>query len=121
MSSAAIAKTNGESIKPTMEIVKDTPVTKTENPILSLEKKIQKVNELNMIIDKWKRLNEARTNLTGFKLGADGLSSTVTIRDVSGQEFKTSHGIVVETVLASVKEVLDKKISEVENQISFEI
>ena len=40
-------------------------------------------------------------------------------RDASGQEFKTSHNIVVETVLKSVKEVLDEKITEVELQINF--
>ena len=57
--------------------------------------------------------------LDGFKLGADGLSSTVIIRDVSGQEFKTSHNIVVETVLKSVQEILDVKIAEVEKQIDF--
>jgi hypothetical protein len=52
-------------------------------------------------------------------LGADGLSSTVIIRDVTGQEFKTSHNIVIETVLATVLEVLNSKIAEVEQQINF--
>jgi len=43
----------------------------------------------------------------------------VVIKDVSGQEFKTSHNIVVETVLRIVMEVLDAKIQEVEDQINF--
>ena len=112
-------KTNGQSTeqKAQMEVVKDSP--KVENAILSLEKRIQKVEELNIVIDKWRKLNEARKNLNGFKLGADGLSSTVVIKDVSGQEFKTSHNIVVETVLKTVKEVLHAKIAEVEEQINF--
>lgn len=112
-------KTNGQSTeqKTKLEVVKDSP--KVENAILSLEKRIQKVEELNIVIDKWRKLNEARKNLNGFKLGADGLSSTVVIKDVSGQEFKTSHNIVVETVLKTVKEVLDAKITEVEDQINF--
>jgi hypothetical protein len=75
--------------------------------------------KLNIAINKWRKLNEARRNLNGFKIGADGLSSTVVIKDVSGQEFKTSHNIVVETVLKTVKEVLDAKIAEVEEQINF--
>lgn len=100
-----------------MEILKPEP--KKENPVLSLEKRIQRVQELNILIDKWRKLGEARKNLTGFKLGSDGLSSTVIIKDASGQEFKTSHNIVVETVLKSVKEVLDEKITEVELQINF--
>jgi hypothetical protein len=112
-------KTNGQPTeqKAQMEVVKDSP--KVENAILSLEKRIQKVEELTIVIDKWRKLNEARKNLNGFKLGADGLSSTVVIKDVSGQEFKTSHNIVVETVLKTVKEVLDAKIAEVEEQINF--
>lgn len=116
MSKATAAKTNGQSKAPQMEVVK---TEKVENPIISLEKRIQKVEELNIVIDKWRKLGEAKKNLNGFKLGSDGLSSTVIIRDVSGQEFKTSHNIVVETVLSTVKEVLDNKISEVEEQINF--
>ena len=99
-----------------MEVKKNSSVV---NPIVSLEKRIQKVQELNIVIEKWRKLNEAKTNLTGFKLGADGLSSTVVIRDVSGQEFKTSHNIVVETVLKAVQEILVAKIAEVEHQINF--
>jgi hypothetical protein len=116
---ATAVKTNGKAAteeKAVMELVKET---KVENAILSLEKRIRKVEELTIVIDKWRKLNEARRNLNGFKLGADGLSSTVAIKDVSGQEFKTSHNIVVETVLKTVKEVLDAKIAEVEEQINF--
>lgn len=100
-----------------MEVVKTTP--ETENYVLSLEKKLQKVEQLNIVIRKWKRLNEAKNNLDGFKLGSDGLSSTVIIKDASGQEFKTSHNIVVETVLKSVQGILETKIAEVEQQINF--
>lgn len=115
---AVAKKSNGQSNEAKMEVVKQETVV-LENPILSLEKRIQKVEELTIVIDKWRKLNEAKKNLNGFKLGSDGLSSTVVIRDVSGQEFKTSHNIVVETVLSTVKEVLDAKIAEVEEQINF--
>ena len=64
-----------------MEVVKNS---KVENSILSIEKRIQKVEELNIVIEKWRKLGEAKKNLNGFQLGADGLSSTVIIRDVSG-------------------------------------
>jgi len=119
MTIATAKKTNGKALKPEMEVNNQAPVI--ENAILSLEKRIQKVEELNIVIEKWRKLSEAKKNLTGFKLGADGLSSTVIIKDVSGQEFKTSHNIVVETVLKSVQGVLDDKISEVETQINFSV
>jgi len=117
MNTAVAKKSNGSSNEPTMEVKKNEPVV--ENAVLSLEKRIQKIQELSIVIDKWRKLNEAKKNLTGFKLGADGLSSTVIIRDVTGQEFKTSHNIVIETVLATVLEVLNSKIAEVEQQINF--
>ena len=117
MTAATAKKSNGTTKVPQMEVKKNTPVV--ENSILSLEKRIQKVEELSIVIEKWRKLNEAKKNLNGFKLGADGLSSTVIIRDVSGQEFKTSHNIVVETVLNTVQGVLDEKITEMEKQINF--
>jgi len=121
MSQAATAKTNGQSTeqKTKMEVVKEQP-SKVENAILSLEKKIQKVQELNIVIDKWRKLTEARQNLNEFKLGNDGMSSTVIIRDVAGREFKTSQNIVFSTVLKSIQELLDEKIAETEEQINFE-
>ncbi len=120
MSQAATAKTNGQSTeqKTKMEVVKEQP-SKVENAILSLEKKIQKVQELNIVIDKWRKRTEARQNLNEFKLGNDGMSSTVIIRDAAGREFKTSQNIVFSTVLKSIQEVLDEKIAETEEQINF--
>jgi hypothetical protein len=77
MSNAATAqKTNGKSAteeKAVMEVVKTEP-SKVENAILSLEKRIQKVQELNIVIDKWRKLQDARKNLNEFKLGNDGIT-----------------------------------------------
>ena len=115
----ASAKTNGKPAteeKAVMELVKET---KVENAILSLEKRIQKVEELNIVIDKWRKLNEARKNLNGFKLGNDGMNSTIIIRDAAGREFKTSQSIVFTTVLQTVQQVIDEKIAETEVQIDF--
>ena len=117
MSNAATAKTNGKSENPTMEVVK--PENKVENPILSLEKRIQKVQELNIVIDKWRKLNEAKQNLNEFKLGNDGMSNAIVIRDSTGREFKTTQPIVYNAVMKAVQEVLDEKISETEVQINF--
>jgi hypothetical protein len=127
MTTAAVAKTNGQAGSETsakMVVVKNetTPVekpTKVENPVISLEKRIQRVNELNIVIEKWRKLTEARQNLNEFKLANDGLSSSVIIRDSTGREFKTSQNIVFTTVLQTVQKVLDEKINETEEQINF--
>jgi hypothetical protein len=108
---------NGNSKNAAMEVKKNDP--KVENPVLTLEKRIRKVEELTIIIEKWRKLNEAKKNLTGFQLGNDGLSSTITLKDAAGREFKTSHNLVVTTVLDTLQQVLDEKIIEVEAQIDF--
>ncbi len=102
-------------IVPTPEPVK-APV-----PELTLEQTLEKVDDLNRIIAKYQRLQEARKNLNTFKIGSDGLNMTIIIKDASGQEFKTSHNIVVETVLSTVKQILNEKITEVEKDINFKV
>lgn len=122
MTTAAVAKTNGQAGSETsakMVVVKNETTSKVENAILSLEKRIQRVNELNIVIEKWRKLTEARQNLNEFKLANDGLSSSVIIRDSTGREFKTSQNIVFTTVLQTVQKVLDEKINETEEQINF--
>jgi hypothetical protein len=120
MSNAATAKSNGAAStrnEATMEVLK--PEAKVQNAILSLEKRIQKVTELNIVIDKWRKLSEARQNLNEFKLANDGLSNAIVIKDSSGREFKTNQPIVYNAVIKAVQEVLDDKISETELQINF--
>ncbi len=123
MTTAKVEKTNGHSNHAKTEVKKaetsNAGKKSVENAIISLEKRIQKVEELNIVIEKWRKLNEAKKNLTGFQLGNDGLSSNITLRDAAGREFKTSHNLVVTTVLDTLQEVLDEKISEVEDQINF--
>ena len=126
MSNVATAqKTNGKAAteeKAVLEVVKTESSNSSksaENAILSLEKRIQKVQELNIVIDKWRKLQEARKNLNEFKLGNDGMNSTIIIRDAAGREFKTSQSIVFTTVLQTVQQVLDEKIAETEVQIDF--
>jgi hypothetical protein len=119
---ATAAKTkadNGNSKNAKME-VQENKASKVENPVLTLEKRIQKVEELNIVIEKWRNLNEARKNLTGFKLGNDGLSASIILKDATGREFRTSHNLVVTTVLNTVQDEIDKRIDEVEDLINFD-
>jgi len=111
---------NGNSRNAKMEVQKNE-TSKVENPVLTLEKRIQKVEELNIVIEKWRKLGEAKKNLTGFQLGNDGLSSTITLKNAAGREFKTSHNLVVTTVLNTLQKVMEEKISEVEDQINFNL
>lgn len=109
---ATVRKTNGTTVQK-MEVVK------TENPILSLEKRIQKVEELNIVIGKWRKLTEARKNMKSFTLGNDGIGASITMQDATGKEFKTSNSLVVNTVLETVLTELGISIAKTEEQINF--
>ena len=110
------AESNGQS-KTSMEVVKKDEKAVIETP--SLEKRIQKVEDLSMLIERWRKLSETRRNLQTFSLGADGLGATMFLRDASGKEFKTSNTPVISVVIGEIKTTLDDKIKEVEEQINF--
>ncbi len=118
--SAKIEEAVAEVVKEEVKAPIPEPVIKPV-PVLTLEQKLEKIDELNRIIAKYQRLQEARKNLNTFKIGSDGLNLTITIKDASGQEFKTSHNIVVETVLSSVRQILNERISDVEKDITFNV
>ena len=89
-------------------------------PELTLEQKINKVEDLSTVIEKWRKLIESRRNLQSFKLANDGMSNHLRLVDqVTGMEFKTHNTAVIETVLNVIRQTLDGKISDVEDQIKF--
>ncbi|HKK68227.1 MAG TPA: hypothetical protein VJ946_08435 [Bacteroidales bacterium] len=99
--------------------VKKNQEPEQKNSVLAIEKRIQKVEELNIVIDKWRKLSEARKNMKSFSLGNDGLSATIKLVDATGREFKTSHNQVVTIVIETVLNELDKSIEKTEEQIDF--
>ena len=78
----------------------------------NLSQRIEKVEELNITIAKYRALQLARKGITNFRLGADGLSSTLQLKDADGQPFTTSNPVVVETAVAHIRQVLNEKIAE---------
>ena len=86
---------------------------------LPLEDRIQKVEDLTMLIERYKTLAESRRKLQSFQIGADGMSSAIALRDAAGNEFKTSNSAVITAVIDTMKNILDGKIQDVQEQISF--
>lgn len=84
---------------------------------LSLDEKIQKVEDLTLMIERWRLLTESRRKLQTFQIGADSLSSVILLRDAAGSEFKTSNSGVITSVIEEMKKTLDLKVREVELQI----
>jgi len=73
---------------PVMTVVKNEI---EEPPQLTLNEKIQRLEDLTMLIDRWRTLNESRRKLQTFHIGADSMSSTILLKESAGNEFKTSN------------------------------
>ncbi len=97
-----------------MTIVKEEPV---EVRKLTLDEKIQKVEDLSLMIDRWRTLSDSRRKLQTFQIGADSLSSTILLKDGAGNEFRTSNSTVITSVIDEMKRTLDVKVKEVEELI----
>ena len=100
---------------PTMTVVKDVEEAARK---MTLEERIQRVEDLSMLIDRWKTLNDSRRKLQTFQIGADSLSSVISLRDANGNEFKTSNSAVISSVIDEMKRTLDVKVHDVEEQIN---
>ncbi len=100
---------------PVMTVVKSEPVEESRK--LTLDERIQKVEDLTLMIERWRLLSESRRKLQTFQIGADSLSSVILLRDAAGNEFKTSNSSVITSVLEEMKKTLDQKVREVEQQI----
>jgi len=110
----------------TMTVVKNQEPETVEaklietEPGLSLEQKIRKVEDLNLLIDKWHKLRESERSLQTFKLSGDGFSNQLVFRDMqNGQEFKTYNSAVITRVIGVIRDTLSEKLAEVEAQIRF--
>lgn len=96
------------------------PEVKPE-PVISVERRIEKVEELKITIKKYQQLQEARKGLTNFRLGSDGMSAVLTLKDADGTPFSTSNPVVLETALNHIRQVLNEKIHETEKEINFSL
>jgi len=107
--------------EPAAQAASPEPAQQPEpQPELSLEQRISMVEDLTMLIDKWRKLQESYRNLQSFKIGTDGMSTQILLRDtISGREFKTSNTAVVTRILDEIRSTLQAKILEVESQIRF--
>jgi len=115
--SLQVVKNEEPASQPEVEfpVVKPAPL-----PELTLEQRITMVEDLTMLIDKWRKLQESYRNLQSFKIGTDGMSTQFLLRDTStGREFKTSNSAVVASVIEEVRSTLSARIAEIEGQIRF--
>ena len=97
-----------------MTVIKSEP---EETPRkLTLDEKIRRVEDLTLLIERSLTLIELRRKLQIFQIGADSLSSTINLRDGSGNEFQTSNSVVISAVIDEMKRILHLKVRDIEDQ-----
>lgn len=94
-------------------------IPETVKPELSIDQKIEKIENLKTLIDKRDRLEGSRKKLNSFVVGANQFSENIMLTDENGHTFKTSNTEVFKKVVETIRETLVSKISEIENQIEF--
>ncbi|PLX08504.1 MAG: hypothetical protein C0596_06510 [Marinilabiliales bacterium] len=112
------ANKKAEQVK-SIEKKVEEPVQKVVEPVLTLEQKIEKVENLKTLVDKREKLEMSRKKLQSFVVGANQFSENIVLTDENGNTFKTSNTEVFTKVVEAINTTLVGKISEIEQQIQF--
>jgi hypothetical protein len=108
-------KTEVKSEEKTQETAVLNPLKKE----LTLDQKIEKVENLKILIEKREKLEESRKKLSSFVIGSHQFSEKIVLSDDRGNSFNTSNSEVFAKVVGTINETLITKISEIEKQIEF--
>ena len=101
------------------ELKDSVKITEHVKPSLSLDQKIEKIENLKTLIDKRDKLEISRKKLGSFVVGTNQFNENIVLTDESGNTFKTSNSEVFTKVVDTINETLVAKIREIENQIEF--
>ena len=89
-------------------------------PELSLLERIQKVEDLSILVEKRSQLQVSLREISQFKLSSDSMSNRVSIRNAATQrEFNTSNSEVISEIIDVIIRKVEGKLSEVEAMITF--
>jgi hypothetical protein len=119
-SSVLTAKEENSKVEEQQKPIVETPVpTPPPVPELTLEQKIEKVENLKLLIEKREILEESRKKLNAFVIGSPNFGENIKLTDEEGNTFQTSNTEVFTKVVATIKETLIEKIKEIETEIKF--
>ncbi len=107
-----------EEVKPEVQTQRNT-VTNLPKKELTLDQKIEKVENLKILIEKREKLEESRKKLSSFVVGSNQFSEKIVLSDDRGNTFTTSNSEVFKKVVSTINETLITKVSEIEKQIEF--
>ncbi len=94
-------------------------IEKAAEPVLTLEQKIEKVENLKTLIDKREKLEDSRKKLSSFVIGTNQFNESLVLTDENNNNFRTSNSEVFTKVVQAINSTLVEKIKEIEMQIKF--
>lgn len=106
-----------EAKKPGFKI--EPEVVKLEPKPLTMDEKLQKLTDLNDLVEKRGRLTVSKSKLNSFDLKKEDHSTSITLRDQSGNMFVTSNTAAVNAFISSTRQVIQDELDNVENKIQF--
>ena len=116
-----------------LKAVKDDPKAKQEEKPqeqkkpLQFEKprpvpiadRVEKVERLQMLVDKRKQVLNVKRQLEDFSIQADSMNCKIYLEDANGHSFTTAQPAIIEACLQHCREVVGKKLTDVEAEINF--
>ena len=105
-----------EEVVAVVETVVEKPVVVRE---LTLQEKINKIENLQLIVEKRERLVGTRSELEKFQTSSNDFNCTLRLNDSDGNVFTTSFTPGVKKVVEFLKTSFDSSIGSIEDQIKF--
>ena len=102
------------------EPVAEIPVPVTE-PVkqMTMLEKIQKIENLQLLIEKRAKLVQTRSELERFQTQSNDFNCSMRLNDSDGNVFTTSFTPGIKKVIDFLKSSFDASITDVENKITF--
>ncbi len=85
----------------------------------TIQERIQKVENLKLLVDKRSRLVETRNQLNNFQVASSDFNCQMVLQDSDGNKFSTSFTPGIKKVIDFLKGSFDSSIAEVDGQIQF--
>jgi len=112
----AVEKKVEEAIIPAEAVVEKPIIVIRE---LTLQEKINKIENLQLIVEKRERLVGTRSELEKFQTSSNDFNCTLRLNDSDGNVFTTSFTPGVKKVVEFLKTSFDSSIGSIEDQIKF--
>lgn len=99
------------------EVKKTTTLRKVEEVTATVTAKVEKVDKLAMLVNRFNFLKQKRTSLDKFISTSDGSKEVLTLSNGQGEKFEVSNTGVIEKTVSVLQEELHGKIQETEYEI----